>query len=621
MADIEDAVFHPPGRAKDVQRLRRVQSDVTGPQEASSFSSTAGRRRTCSFCPASGPKTASRKDATVNPIKTSAFELLKIGIGPSSSHTVGPMIACRNFVKHLLQDGHLERIERMQVELYGSLALTGIGHSTDKACIMGFAGTAPADVDPAGIEPFLAEVRESGRLTVGFSGDSCSSKEVEFDEERDIILTARELPLHPNGMACRAYAEGGELIRETNYYSVGGGFVLSEEEMTADQQVGNSSSSDADHKIPFPFRSMGDLLSLCKVHDLSIADVMRRNETSRREPEEVDACLEKIWEVMESCVDAGLEKEKGGEKLPGPLNVSRRAPDMYSHAVSERDSAEETGLPSVLMDEMRWVDCYALAAMEQNATMGRVVTAPTNGASGVVPAVLTYYMRHLREKQPEARRRVPGEFLLTAAAVGILAKENACISGAAGGCQAEVGTATAMAAAGLCAVVGGTPSQVEQAAEIALEHCLGMTCDPMLGLVQVPCIERNAMGANKAVNAVALVMKAPPGRRRAVVSYDDCLRVMKQTGDDMQSKYRETAQGGLAAEYDVWLQKQEGKKIREVEETMGLNRIRWGPGERATPSKAPARQASDGKTLPLEYSDLFELNQRVRAKTLDLSKC
>jgi len=309
-----------------------------------------------------------------------------------------------------------------------------------------------------------------------------------------------------------------------------------------------------------------------------------------------------IWRVMERCVDRGLEREKAGVLLPGPLGIMRRAPDLYM-AASERDEGGEV-LPG-LMDDLRWLDCYTLAVMEENACMGQVVTAPTNGAAGVVPGMLAYYMRHLRPKQRQAKWGSPETFLLTAAAVGILAKERACISGAAGGCQAEVGTATAMAAAGLCAVLGGTPEQVEESAEIAMEHSLGMTCDPVLGLVQVPCIERNAMGAGKALNAVSLVMKAPKTQRRSMLGYDDVLRVMKATGKDMSVRYRETAQGGLAADYEALLQS-EPEEWKMVQEMMGTKRIQVGPRRR------PARKVT--------YEEAADLRKQ-HLEQLDRSKC
>lgn len=421
-------------------------------------------------------------------------------------------------------------------------------------------------------------------------------QEIDFIEVLDVVLVAEELPLHPNGMICQAFDCQGDLLKETTYYSVGGGFVMTEDEMLGDGKHGVQTD------MPLPFTSMSDLVQICHREGLSIADVMRRNEESKRSPQQVATALEEIWSVMERCVDRGLAKDKAGELLPGPLGIERRAPGLHSSAKSE----EQTGLLPGLMDEMRWLDCYALAVMEENACMGQVVTAPTNGASGVVPATLTYYMRHLQHRQNVDSRHGPATFLFTAAAIGILTKERACISGAAGGCQAEVGTASAMAAAGLCAVLGGSPEQVEEAAEIAMEHSLGMTCDPVLGLVQVPCIERNAMGAGKALNAVALVLKSPATQRRSMLGYDDVLRVMKATGKDMSARYRETAQGGLAADFEESL-KARPEAWKEVQKMMDIERIQVGP----------RRQARRKVT----YDEIAELRRDATRQALDFSKC
>ena len=524
---------------------------------------------------------AQRSQPLVDPIRTSVFELLKIGIGPSSSHTVGPMLACRNFAKRLVKTQRLSEVASVTVELRGSLALTGIGHGTNKACVLGLHGVAPAEVDPATIEPFLAEVKESGKLMLGFRGEF---KEICFVEEEDILLVAEELPLHPNAMICRALANDFSSVLETRYYSTGGGFILSEEEMLAAEGAGSAGSAggDADTALPplpLPFRSMTDLLDICRAHSLDIASVVRSNEEARRSPAQVAEGLQELWAVMEQCIERGLEQQKANEALPGPLQMRRRAPSLYQAALEEqrqrqRPAGEETGKAMAVMDELRWLNCYALAVMEENATMGRLVTAPTNGAAGVVPAVLAYYMRHLRAAQAEQDRKDPSTYLLTAAVIGILAKERAVISGAAGGCQAEVGTATSMAAAGLCAVLGGSPEQVETAATVALEHSLGMTCDPVLGLVQAPCIERNSMGATKAVNAVALVL-ASAASPSPWLSLDGVLRVMKETGAAMDRRYRETALGGLAADYERSLGAT--PKLQEkVQATMGFSRIQTG---------------------------------------------
>lgn len=541
--------------------------DIEDAPKSTSFASSFNCRSPslnpkCGSC---GPKVVDRRKHAVNPISTSVFELFKVGIGPSSSHTVGPMIASRNFAKLLATQGLLDHVVQVMVELRGSLALTGIGHGTPKAVILGLHGLRPSEVDPDAIDPFLKEVADTRRLVIGFNDDR---KEIEFEDHRDILLVADELPLHPNALICRAYADGGAVLKEVTYYSTGGGFVLTEEEMRQEEH-GVKVPSNAP-PLPIPWRNMSDLVEICATRKMTIAEVMRTNEEARIPPDQVVLLLEELWEVMDRCVQHGLEEGKTGLQLPGPLGVSRRAPGLYRHAQAD------TGLPLYgLMDELRWLDCYTLAVMEENACMGRVVTAPTNGAAGVVPGVLAYYMRHVRPKQPEDRRGDPATFLLTAAAVGILAKEHASISGAAGGCQAEVGTATAMAAAGLCAVLGGTPEQVEEAAEIALEHCLGMTCDPVLGLVQVPCIERNTMGASKALNAVALVLKSPVSQRRSMLRYDDVLRVMKATGADMDSRYRETALGGLAADYEEGLQS-DAARLQVVSHMMDFARIQRG---------------------------------------------
>jgi L-serine dehydratase len=626
--DVEDVVAR-----RDIGFKKQVSINSDGLSSVSSpkMSQKRSRCNSCNGCHGcgipvfdtmetlrSGPR---RAKPFFNPISTSVFELLKIGIGPSSSHTVGPMIACRNFSKQLVADDLLDSVARVSVELRGSLALTGIGHATNKACVMGLAGIAPSEVDPSTVEPFLKGVEERGALRVGFDA---SFKDVLFREKEDVLLVAEELPLHPNGMICRAFGDvkysfyrdsilrrklaGFHLLKEIRYYSTGGGFIMTEDEMTQEASGGcNNEFSDAKGSdLPIPFCSMTDLVQKCKETGLDIAGVMRRNEEARRSPEEVELALEEIWAVMEQCVDNGLDDSKLGVDLPGPLGIVRRAPGLYQHALAEEgDAAALSGL----MNELRWVDCYALAVMEENACMGRVVTAPTNGASGVVPAILTYYMRHLRPKQPLSKRpeRPASTYLLTAAAVGIMAKEHASISGAAGGCQAEVGTATAMAAAGLCAVMGGTPPQVDEAAEIALEHCLGMTCDPVAGLVQVPCIERNAMGSSKAVNAVALVLKSPPSIRRSMLSYDDVLRVMKATGDDMHAKYRETAEGGLAADFESSLQLDRARQ-REVHDMMGLARIRRNGGPKFVP------------TYEAIAEDLDEL-RRGRLNSQALPKC
>ncbi|CAK9096042.1 unnamed protein product [Durusdinium trenchii] len=563
--------------------------------------------RSCSHCSVSGSgvalfdtpgfvQGAQRSSPFIDPIGTSVFELLKIGIGPSSSHTVGPMLACRNFAKRLAKQNLLSELSTILVELRGSLALTGIGHGTNKACVLGLHGVAPAEVDPATIEPFLLDVKERGKLLVGFKSDF---KEITFSEEDDILLVAEELPLHPNAMICRALSADYSCLLEVRYYSTGGGFILSEEEMLAAGQ----SAGSASRSFPIAFRSMAELLSICEERNVDIASVVRTNEEARRSPEEVSLGLGELWAVMEQCIQRGLEPSKANALLPGPLQIHRQAPQLYATALEEQRRCEAQDLRQPVMDELRWLNCYALAVMEENACMGRLVTAPTNGAAGVVPAVLAYYMRHLRPTQPESEQKDPATFLLTAATVGVLAKEHACISGAAGGCQAEVGTATAMAAAGLMAVLNGTPRQVAAAATSALEHSLGMTCDPVLGLVQAPCIERNSMGATKAVNAVALVRS---GASQSLLDLDGVLRVMKETGSAMDKRYRETALGGLAADYERSLQ--ETPQLQEVvTSSMGFQRIQHGT------KKQLKRQVT--------YEDLEQRLVFQRMESQAVSKC
>ncbi|CAE8638718.1 unnamed protein product [Polarella glacialis] len=600
--------------------VRDAKPDIEDTQDAQPTMCTSGRSRSCTLCtpPAALSRMGSsfalldlfdtpeflgarRATTFINPVSTSVFDIFKIGIGPSSSHTVGPMIACRNFTKQLVADKMLHHISHITVELRGSLALTGIGHCTNKAVVLGLHGVAPSEVDPTGIDSFLAEVKECGKMAVGFGHEFIM---LDFDEERDVILVADELPLHPNAMICQAFAADGTCLKEVRYYSTGGGFVFTGEEMLA-----GGSGKALGPALPIPFTGMSDLLRVCEASGLDIAGVMHKNEEARRSPEQVQSGLKEIWSVMEQCVDLGLRADLAGEVLPGPLGLQRRAPGLYKHAKHEQEDTAK-GIQAFpaggVMDELRWLDCYALAVMEENAGMGRVVTAPTNGSAGVVPAVLTYFMRHLRDKQPEDKRQGPTTFLLTAAVAGILAKEHAFISGAAGGCQAAVGTATAMAAAGLCAALNGTPAQVEEAAEIAMEDSLGMTCDPILGLVQVPCIERNTMGASRALNAVALVLKSPLTQRRSMLRYDDVLRVMKETGKDMDSRYRETAQGGLAADYERSLENDPELRSK-VLASMGFDRVRHGTRQRTK--------------REVTYEELAAQLITERTSTQSLSKC
>ena len=449
----------------------------------------------------------------------SVFDLFKIGIGPSSSHTVGPMKAARMFVQRLDAAGLLARVARVEVQLYGSLGATGRGHGSDKAVILGLQGHAPDTVDVDAVPGLLEQVRLSGRLRLD------SRHEIAFDERRDLVLHKRRaLPFHANGMGCVAFdAEGLELDRR-EYYSVGGGFVVSHETgapaLVADRPA-----------LPRPFRTGEELLEQTRRHRCSIAELMRANERFWRDDAEIDAGLARIWQVMQDCVVRGCRTEG---VLPGGFKVKRRAPDLHRHLLSRAEAA--VGDPLLVMD---WVNLYAMAVNEENAAGGRVVTAPTNGAAGIVPAVLHYYTRFT----PGASRAGVADFLLTAAAIGILYKENASISGAEVGCQGEVGVACSMAAGALCAVMGGTPEQVENAAEIGMEHHLGLTCDPVGGLVQIPCIERNAIASVKAINAARMALRGDGNHH---VSLDKVIKTMRETGADMLTKYKETARGGLA---------------------------------------------------------------------------
>ncbi|GAB2717223.1 L-serine ammonia-lyase [Halomonas garicola] len=450
----------------------------------------------------------------------SVFDLFKIGVGPSSSHTVGPMQAAYDFIDELKNQDLLERVVRLEIQLYGSLSATGIGHGTDRAVIMGLMGERPYSIDPAHIGPCIEELRQSATLRLD------SRYNVSFLWDRDMQLLEESLPYHPNGMRLIAHGDTGELYRNT-YYSVGGGFVVDQ------AQVDQGNLNTTTTELPYEFNSGDELLALCRQHDLSISELMLENEKAWRSEAEVRDGLWQIWEAMQACVQQGL---LGEGVLPGGLNVKRRASDLYRHL----EAAEgDKSLISTTFSAMDWVNVYALAVNEENAAGGRMVTAPTNGAAGIIPAVLHYYMKF----QADADERCVVDFLLAAAAVGTLCKKNASISGAEAGCQGEVGSACAMAAAGLTEVLGGAPAQVENAAEIGLEHNLGLTCDPVGGLVQVPCIERNAMASVKAINATQLALH---GDGKHFVSLDQVIRTMRDTGNDMKDKYKETSRGGLA---------------------------------------------------------------------------
>ena len=453
----------------------------------------------------------------------SVFDLFKIGIGPSSSHTVGPMRAARLFGLRLVNEGLLAQTARVQVILYGSLGATGKGHGSDKAVLLGLAGHEPDSVDVEAIPGLLAAIRAGNLNLVG-------QKAMAFDEAKDLVFKRREsLPFHANGMRCIAFdAEGNEIANRV-YYSVGGGFVVSDE-VAQDGTKQKVIAPDAT-VLPYPFKSGDELLELTQKYGLSIAQVMRRNENHWRSDAEIEAGLLKIWNVMQACVQRGCRTEG---TLPGGFKVKRRAFELHAQLTANPEAALRD--PLQVMD---WVNLYALAVNEENAAGGRVVTAPTNGAAGIVPAVLHYYTRFFHG----ANEQGVIDFLLTAAAIGILYKENASISGAEVGCQGEVGVACSMAAGALCAVMGGTPAQVENAAEIGMEHHLGLTCDPVGGLVQIPCIERNAIASVKAINAARMALR---GDGTHFVSLDQVIKTMRETGADMMTKYKETARGGLA---------------------------------------------------------------------------
>ena len=454
----------------------------------------------------------------------SVFDLFKIGIGPSSSHTVGPMRAARLFVRHLQHAGLLPATARVRSQLYGSLGLTGKGHGSDKAVLLGLEGHEPDTVDVDAVPSMLAAIRSETRLNL--AGEHA----VRFTEKDDLRFHRREtLPFHANGMRFEAFDATGAVLAEKVYYSVGGGFVVSDE-VAADGARQKVIAPDAT-VLPLPFRSGAELLLRCAEAGGSIAAVMRTNERHWRSDAEIDAGLDRIWNVMQACVQRGIATEG---VLPGGFQVRRRAARLHRDLTSKPEQALTD--PLQVLD---WVNLYALAVNEENAAGGRVVTAPTNGAAGIVPAVLHYYARFVSGARPAGIR----DFLLTAAAIGILYKENASISGAEVGCQGEVGVACSMAAGALCAVLGGTPEQVENAAEIGMEHHLGLTCDPVGGLVQIPCIERNAIASVKAINAARMALR---GDGTHHVSLDQVIKTMRETGADMMTKYKETARGGLA---------------------------------------------------------------------------
>ena len=450
----------------------------------------------------------------------SVFDLFKVGIGPSSSHTVGPMNAARLFTQTLEDTAQITECTRVTVELFGSLGATGAGHGSPKAIILGLSGETPETVNVESIPARVAQVREAGKiLLLGYH-------EVDFNYRDDLIMHRTEtLPFHPNGMRFSAFSKSQSPLVSRVYFSVGGGFVVDE---TADQ---TDIIVDDPTPTPYPFTTADQLMALCSEHGLSIPALMMSNECAWRTEAEIRQRLLQLWDVMDACITRGCSTEG---VMPGGLKVKRRAAQLHRQLKRQGDSLGDESL-----NTMDWVTLYALAVNEENAGGGRIVTAPTNGAAGILPAVLKYYLAHCKGARDEDICR----FLLTAGAIGTLYKINASISGAEVGCQGEVGSACSMAAGALADALGGTPQQVENAAEIAMEHNLGLTCDPIGGLVQVPCIERNAMGAIKAISAARMALR---GDGKHFVSLDQVIRTMRDTGRDMQEKYKETARGGLA---------------------------------------------------------------------------
>ncbi|WP_374520251.1 L-serine ammonia-lyase [Undibacterium squillarum] len=443
------------------------------------------------------------------------FDLFKIGVGPSSSHTVGPMVAARRF---LVEAGNLQNVTKVQAALYGSLALTGSGHATDKAVLLGLMGETPQDVAPDTVEDKLTRLSDTHQMRL------LGEYTISFNPATDIIWHMQEvLPGHPNGMKLTLTRQDGS-VHEQVFYSTGGGFIYTEAELSSNDKVSTDSKP-----VPYPFATMADLLAHGKRTELSLTAMLRANELVHCSEEELDAGLDRIWAVMKGCIARGLQMT--GE-LPGGLKVQRRAAKLWQAANESTDVLPHDG--------MHRVSLYAMAVNEENAAGGRVVTAPTNGAAGIIPAVLRYYAEDCKPSNPQQGVR---NFLLAASAIGMLCKKNASISGAEIGCQGEVGVACAMAAAGLAAALGGTNDQIEAAAEIGIEHHLGMTCDPIGGLVQIPCIERNGMGAVKAITAASLALRGDGNHK---VSLDEVIETMRQTGADMQAKYKETSLGGLA---------------------------------------------------------------------------
>ncbi|MEQ8443514.1 MAG: L-serine ammonia-lyase [Alphaproteobacteria bacterium] len=452
----------------------------------------------------------------------SVFDLFKIGIGPSSSHTVGPMVAAARFIEDLKSDGAFWKVESVRCSLHGSLAWTGKGHASDRAVILGLAGARPDAIAPEDAFNLVHQI--DAELTLPLGGE----KPIVFERDRHLIFDFGDpLPGHANGMIFAAFDSGGDLLAQQTFYSIGGGFVASAEEL--EQRTGAGSLPQSE--VPYPFNSAKEMLAMGEASGLTIAEMKLANECAVRDEADVLAGLDRLWSVMNACIERGLEQDG---KLPGGLDVKRRAGAILDQLEKNRQSNRRFD-----HDIMDWISLYAISVNEENAAGGTIVTAPTNGAAGIIPATIKYYRTFIPDASDDGIRT----FLLAAAAVGGIIKHNASISGAEVGCQGEVGSASAMAAAGMAAALGATNMQIENAAEIALEHHLGMTCDPIGGLVQIPCIERNAMGAVKAVNACSLAMK---GDGTHFVPLDAAIKTMKKTGEDMRSEYKETSQGGLA---------------------------------------------------------------------------
>jgi L-serine dehydratase len=453
-------------------------------------------------------------------IPVSVFQLFSIGIGPSSSHTVGPMRAARLFAQTLKSEGHLLHVVSLTIELFGSLAMTGKGHATDIAVLLGIEGETPEGVDPNSVQSKIQRIETDRTLRI------LGHHPIPFNSDEHLVFhKGKRFTFHSNAMRFKAFDAKGALLLSDIYYSVGGGFVVPQEEA-----LEPTYTSSFEETVPYPFHTCEDLLRHCRENKMTMAQIMMENEKIWRSEKQIREEILKIWQVMKDCVDRGINQEG---ILPGGLNVKRRAPEIFRHLTKDGESIRD---PSEIFD---WVSLFALAVNEENAAGGRIVTAPTNGAAGIIPAVLHYYQKFISSFSDEG----VVTFFLTAAAIGILYKEGASLSAAEMGCQGEVGVATSMAAGGLTAALGGTNEQIENAAEIGMEHHLGLTCDPIAGLVQIPCIERNTMGAIKAINAMRLAMHSDGDHR---VTLDQVIAAMRQTGEDMQSKYKETSEGGLA---------------------------------------------------------------------------